>query len=425
MTEIIDLAKIQNTTQTKGPFEGSYGIRANEESFTIPFQLENKIYTIGSISFWLYFQEDCKSSLTNKSFDISANFENCVRFHITSTKSEILLDTFWKKVGQSSEKREWLPIPSLAQGWHHFALQWDSESGTKEGYLNGTAIFPDSLKFDPWEHSNPDTLTLTLSNQVHISELRFDNTNFKTSDLTKWIPKEHLNKTNSAMGLTDLGELSDESINKGTLLYENLFKDPSDIKDWVLEGKVGKVEIKEDGMHQWPEEGNWEWPEGHFVHWCPQDFPSNFIAEWEMEILNNQGLCIVFFGAKGSIGKDIFDPSLNDRKGHFGKYINGDIDCYHISYFAYDRVSTNLRRNPGFFLASNGPVGIKPSSQGIQKVTLLKKDREIVLSVNNRKCLEFTDNGERFGKAHTSGKIGFRQMYPAHTCFKSLRVWEL
>ena len=77
---------------------------------------------------------------------------------------------------------------------------------------------------------------------------------------------------------------------KGDLLYTNTFATVEEISDWTLEGP-GTLDFQEDWMHmQSPGEV------GHHVFWCPQDFPSSFVAQWEMQnIETDAGLCIVFF----------------------------------------------------------------------------------------------------------------------------------
>lgn len=102
---------------------------------------------------------------------------------------------------------------------------------------------------------------------------------------------------------------------KGALLYYNPLSAKGLMAGWVMEGK-GEVEFKDGWMQMYsPNEG------GHHVYWCPNDFPADFIAEWQVQNLHPQaGLCIVFFCAKGVNGGDIFAASLPKRDGKFKGY---------------------------------------------------------------------------------------------------------
>ena len=108
----------------------------------------------------------------------------------------------------------------------------------------------------------------------------------------------------------------------------------ADIDKWVLEGP-GRVTIEDGWMHMRstrPDAARGV--NGHIVHWCPLDFPANFVAEWEVQILSEWGLNIVFFAAHGEQGEDIFAPNLPPRDGTFVNYTKGAIKSYHISYYA-------------------------------------------------------------------------------------------
>jgi hypothetical protein len=416
---LIDNSREQSIDTVAGLFDETiaYTSKKNITSRSIPLQV--KLREKGALSFWFYLKEDIKSSKESKTWKTGIELPNFGKFYIQGNQSGISLESRWGK------SRKWLPLPSLSQGWHHYAWRWNSKTRVREGFLNGNPMFPSYQMCELWEHDVPEEIKIMTSEQVYISDIQISDQPFTDNQLLNMIPKKYFGRGKRDMGIAPLGSLQSDEQQKGTLLYENHFKNPSDIEGWEIEGKAARVEIKEDGMHQWHVKGDWVWPEGHFVHWCPEDFPENFIAEWEIDILSKEGLCIVFFGAKGQQEKDLFDESLRDRKGHFGNYIKGDIDCYHISYFAFDRVCANLRRNAGFYLAANGPIGIRPDHDGTHKVKLLKQGGRIVLAVDGQKCIDFVDDGKRFGEVHGVGKIGFRQMFPTHAVFKSFRVWEL
>jgi rhamnogalacturonyl hydrolase YesR len=219
-------------------------------------------------------------------------------------------------------------------------------------------------------------------------------------------------------------ETEARSFKKGKLLYESTLSTEIDLQNWVMEG-LAKTEFKEGWMHMYsPDE------EGHHVFWCPEDFPGDFIAEWELQNREpDAGLCIIFFAAKGVNGEDIFDPSLKKRDGVFRKYTKSDLNNYHISYYANadgnGRGISHLRKNKGFYLVQNGESGIPLHSRDIHKMKLVKDNNRILMYIDGRKIIDWTDDGEEYGQVLESGKIGFRQMQWSHFRYRNFKVWEL
>lgn len=210
---------------------------------------------------------------------------------------------------------------------------------------------------------------------------------------------------------------------KGKLLYENAFAKTADLKGWIMEGP-GKTEFRDGWMHLFaPGE------EGHHVYWCPRDFPASFIAEWELQnIETDAGLCILFFAATGIQGEDIFDPKLLPRDGVFRKYTKSDLNCYHISYYANadanGRLISHLRKNKGFNKVQIGENGIPIASTAIHKEKLIKQDQWIRMYIDDRKIIDWEDDGETYGPVLGAGKIGFRQMQWTHFRYRNFKVWE-
>jgi rhamnogalacturonyl hydrolase YesR len=215
-----------------------------------------------------------------------------------------------------------------------------------------------------------------------------------------------------------------ENSKKGKLIYENKLSTEKDIKGWKLEGPAW-TEFKENWMHMYsPEE------KGHHVLWCPEDFPANFIAEWELQNQETDaGLCILFFCAKGSNGKDIFDPSIKKRDGVFRKYTKSDINNYHISYYANaggnSREVSHLRKNAGFNKVLVGEMGIPLESTNIHKMKLIKQNNRIMMYLDDRKIIDWIDDGKEYGAVLGDGKIGFRQMQWSHFRYRNFKVWEV
>lgn len=212
---------------------------------------------------------------------------------------------------------------------------------------------------------------------------------------------------------------------KGELLYESTMSTAESLKGWKMEGP-GKVEFRDGWMHIFsPEE------KMHHVYWCPETFPDSFVAEWEAQNMETDaGLCIVFFAAKGENGEDIFDQRLPERNGTFKQYTRGKIVSYHISYYANaahnpDRGHANLRKNNKFILVQEGKEGIPTKSRKIHKIRLVKSGPHIIMFVDDRKIIDWKDDGRTHGPALTSGKIGFRQMKWTHFRYRNFRVWAL
>lgn len=215
-----------------------------------------------------------------------------------------------------------------------------------------------------------------------------------------------------------------QQYSKGALLYSNSLKDTEDSIGWIMEGP-GTVEFADGWMQMYSVN-----EKGHHVFWCPKDLPENFIAEWEVKNLHPEaGLCIVFFAAKGLNGEDLFDPALPKRDGGFNNYIKGAINNYHISYYANGkdapgRETANLRKNRGFHKVQAQEPGIHVHSTAMHKIRLVKFKGLIQMFVDDRKIIDWQDDGLKYGKVLNGGKIGFRQMKWTHFAYRNFNVWE-
>ena len=171
--------------------------------------------------------------------------------------------------------------------------------------------------------------------------------------------------------LAGIARCQPSSWKKANLLYENSFKDSAAVEDWVMEGP-GETLVRRGWMEMFSPDQRW-----HHVFWCPVDFPSRFMAEWEMQNLNPEaGLAIIFFATRGTRGEDIFDSSLPKRDGTFKYYTKDRLNGYHISYYANnpknpDRELAHLRKNNFFALVHTGTEGIPKNSQAVYKILLL------------------------------------------------------
>ncbi len=215
-----------------------------------------------------------------------------------------------------------------------------------------------------------------------------------------------------------------QTFEKDSLLYFNSLSSKEEMNHWIMEG-AGNTEFK-NGWMQMFSLNNRE----HHVLWCPIDFPESFIAEWEVQNQDvSAGLCIVFFAAKGQHGEDIFATSLPKRNGDFNGYIKGAINNYHISYYANGRDEpgreiANLRKNKGFYKVQSDNPGIPIRSTAMHRIKLIKYLGKIIMYIDDRKVIDWTDDGKHFGALLGSGKIGFRQMKWTHFAYRNFKVWR-
>lgn len=211
---------------------------------------------------------------------------------------------------------------------------------------------------------------------------------------------------------------------KGLLLYQNPFYSSADLTDWQMEGP-GQLIFNQGWMQMFsPNQAM------HHVLWCPENFPEDFIAEWQVQNLATEaGLAIVFFAAKGENGEDIFADNLPKRDGTFKQYTLGKINSYHISYYANaahnpNRPHANLRKNNTFTLLQQGQQGIPTKSTAIHTVRLFKQGGHIVMNIDDRTVINYQDNAV-VGDILDSGKIGLRQMQWSKMQYRHFKVWSL
>ena len=218
----------------------------------------------------------------------------------------------------------------------------------------------------------------------------------------------------------------DKIFSKGDLIYENSFSDKNQVADWTMEGE-GTLEFRGDWMEMYSPAEKY-----HHVFWCPKDFPSGFVAEWEVQNLKTAaGLCIIIFAAKGKNGEDIFDPSFPKRDGTFNQYTKSKFfNCYHISYYANGRddpgrETAHLRKNSGVQMVQEKKPGIPLKSTAVHRLRLVKDDARIVMYVDDRRIIDWTDDNKKYGPVLKGGKIGFRQMKWTHFRYANFKVWNL
>ena len=200
-------------------------------------------------------------------------------------------------------------------------------------------------------------------------------------------------------------------------VYVTTFDNVEVLKDWKLEG--GKRMSVADGklvLESVAPTAKHTATDNHLVCWLTKDMPSDFLLEFSVRPQNRkEGLNIIFFNARGVHGESIFDPALKPRTGKFSQYHSGDLNNYHISYWAGERGSANLRKNAGFHLVATGPDLITSAPTNVfQTIRLYKRGGTIRLMVDDIVSVAFDDDGKTYGPVwNHSGWIGLRQM--AHT----------
>lgn len=439
----VEASGMRRLRQVPGPYQGKAGFEAAvrrahdglvlsgskgeaaEGPVTLRLTADAPLGSRGGITFWIRLDRAYRSSATSVPAEEKlVEFGGLMKSAFVSRSSQVEIRSRW---GRTSKRVQFPGLPG--PGWIHLAYRWDADAGLLEGFLNGTPLQQPADRREAWTVRGGSEGALHVG-RFAVSGLRVSPEPFSDDELRTEVSQLYRGSLDYLIGARELGPFEAES-RKGEILYENSLADARSVLGWVVEGAAAQVEFADGWMVMSSRPGDWKWPEGHMVHWCDVDFPGSFIAEWEMQLLDKGGLCIVFFAAKGRRGEDLFDPALGPRKAHFERYTKGDINCYHISYFAGTRATANMRKNHGFHLVTNGPVGIRYGSTGVHKVVLMKDGPRISLGVvspgedGGRKIIEFLDDGRTYGPRLGGGKIGLRQMRPTRARYRNFRVYAV
>lgn len=329
------------------------------------------------------------------------------------------------------EARNGLPslsveVPGLpGPQWLHLCYAWDADAGRMAGYFNGTPVRLEDVRIEPWTVAAPAREIRIRTARWAIAGLAVTARAAARDEVLACVPSIYRGALDHTLGAQELGRLNPEDW-RGQTLLDIPLNDPAQIAGWRLEGP-GDVSFRDGWMRMRSLEPEGEGKEGHIVHWCDRNLPADFLLEFDVRILGSRGLNIIFFCAKGRHGEDVFDPALQPRTGLFGHYTSGDINCYHISYYAHTpnaagRATSNLRKNHGFYLVDNGPIGIAPGSRDTHRVTLLKRGGTIRLGVDGRLAMDWHDDGVHYGPVLGEGKFALRQMRWTVAEYRRLRV---
>ena len=85
----------------------------------------------------------------------------------------------------------------------------------------------------------------------------------------------------------------------------------------------------------------------------------------------------------------------------------------------------HLRKNNSFALLQTGPDGIPKNSVAVHRVKLVKNENKILFYLDDRKVIDWQDDGVTFGPVYGAGKIGFRQMQWSHFRYRNFKVWAI
>lgn len=412
----------------EGPREGVAGLTAVGAPVTAQGRLAEPLRDRGSLMFWFRTDRPYRSGaaaekLAEKLIEIPGAFT--VSF--VGEASALTLMVQWHgEREQVFERHIRVILPEFpGPAWHHVAVNWDGPAGVVNSFMDGTPYnLPDGPREPPLAVGVATGLTLHFG-RFALADVRLAAGPVSEKELREVVGPAAWGALDTLLGVKDYGPAPADG--GGRLLYAAALGAAADARGWRLEGP-GIVEHRDGWMLMKSQRP--DGPDGHIVHWCPEEFPERFRAEWEFELLGEQGLCIVFFAARGQGGRDVFDPSLAPRQGIFKQYHSGDINCYHISYFANTpgsaRRVANLRKNAGFYLVANGPVGVAAAKPGeVHRAVLVKDGARIRLAVDDRTIIDYTDDGVRAGPVWAGGKIGLRQMQWTIGRYRNFRVFAL
>ena len=352
--------------------------------------------------------------------------EGVFRFEITQTPAAAGLLWFWEGPEHKAQDLRIL-LPSLSGGWHHWAAVWNASRGIFDCTLDAVPLREADIALPPWEHTGKGTDVLVCDSPVEVEDFRHGPEAGDLAALCRDVPEHAREASAKMLGAADMGRF-EPSPHLGELIYSNALDQLPCPEDWVAEGPA-HFEVCE-GSVRVHSLAPADQDEGHVVFWLRRDLPSDFLAEWEACFESDHGLAIAFFAARGVDGADLFSPNLAARDGTFTQYHSGDINCYHISYYANTpaypgRLTGNLRKNRGFHLVANGPPGIPAASHAWHHMALEKRGDKIRLGVDGRLKIAWTDNGTSFGPALGRGAFGLRQMVWTIASYRNLRITSL
>jgi len=214
-------------------------------------------------------------------------------------------------------------------------------------------------------------------------------------------------------------------------IYKTEFDDPAERSNWAFEG--GKAMTIAGGrliLESAPAAEPGQRSLNHLVCWLKKEVPADFFFEVALRPENKrEGLNIIFFNTRGVNGEDIFAPSLAPRDGTFKLYHSGDLNGYHVSYWAPPRPSTHIRKNRGFHLVAASDIDVIATApnEAFDLLRIYKRGEKIRVMMGDTVIVAWDDDGKEFGAVHRhSGWLGLRQMGFTRRCeYERLAVYPL
>lgn len=410
-----------------GPFFDSLGGISEKDTLEFNQEFSSIINADqGSLSCWLYLDRSYQSGPEVEEWkEVVASIPGVLDLSIASSKNTFSIYSNWRGgYRYGGYMRAQLPKVS-GPGWHHIAFVWDTTMGIQNLFFDGAPALADLPTYTPGA-SGPEVHQLAgfIYPHIGLSDVRFYDRKLSSEEIQTVMSVWYRHQSDALLGASKLGELGlDRTALR--LFYEDTLLNTGRSTDWILEGP-GLLDYTDEGLEM--KSATPDAKMGHFVYWLDKKIPSDFVAEWNVRILSEYGLNIVFFNATGPDGISIFDPSVEARDGDFKQYHSSDIDCYHISYYADGeehpgRSTSNLRKNSGFYLVSNGPAGIPAESSDWHQVTLVKQNGRIQLAVDGDLAIDWVDDGQAYGPILGDGWFGLRQMVWSDALYKNLKIY--
>lgn len=305
-----------------------------------------------------------------------------------------------------------------ADRWYHFAFSWDSERGTVCQYLNGR--LEQQIDSPPWE-PQPLSGTLWIGNPwLALDEVAIFGRMLNHEEIAA-MAGFPAGAELTDEGAIDYNQLFDPAPWRGQAVLQCDFSDSDALRDWVMEGE-GSAAVENQRLVLRADRKQ------HIVYWHKALLPDDLLIEYDFAPLADEGLCILFFCAAGSHGRDLFDPSLAPRNGVFSQYTQGDIVAYHVSYYRNrpdPSTICNLRKNPGMPLFGAGRDPIPPRPGGVHHLALLKQGNRIRFAINGQLVIDATDEEALLGPPLGAGRLAFRHMWPMAAAYDNLVVYRL
>ena len=221
----------------------------------------------------------------------------------------------------------------------------------------------------------------------------------------------------------------------GDVIYRNPLATSVDIADFKLEGEalidfdLGRMRMRNKLSADQGQASN-------FVFWCPEVFPDNVEISWNFWPIEEPGLCILFFAARGLLpgGGDVhvLDKRLRLRAGIYDQYTQSDVSALQIAYFRRrwpeERAFhlSNLRRAPGFELLAQGPDPLPDVEDATPpyRLRVRKSPHGVRFLINDLPVVAWDAKADDAAAAG-QGSIGFRQMAPLIAAYSDLEVRKL